>query len=87
MIKYEYNTLVLDSSHNKHDQKAINDFVEQAVQRERERILDEINKLEQLSEKTRTPLFQDTIFERLRQVLGATAQHPPRRFKDSSNGE
>ena len=87
MIKYEYNTLVLDSSHNKHDQRAINDFVEQAVQRERERILDEIDKLEQLSEKTRTPLFQDTIFEKLRQVLGVKSQHPPRQFRDSTNGE
>lgn len=87
MIKYEYNTLVLDSSHNKHDQKAINDFVEQAVQRERERILDEINKLEQLSEKTRTPLYQDTIFERLRRVLGGRQQHPPRQFRDGANGE
>lgn len=87
MIKYEYNTLVLDSSHDKHDQKAINDFVEQAVQQERERILDEINKLEHLSEKTRTPLFQDTIFEKLRQVLDLTAQHPPRQFRDGSNGE
>ena len=87
MIKYEYNTLVLDSSHNKHDQRAINDFVEQAVQKERERILNEIDKLEQLSHTTRTPLFQDTIFERLRQVLGGRQQHPPRQFRDTSNGE
>lgn len=87
MIKYEYNTLVLDSSHTKFDQKAVNDFVEYVTQRERERILNEINKLEELSHSTRTPLFQDTIFERLRQVLGVTAQHPPRQFRDSSNGE
>jgi hypothetical protein len=87
MIKYEYNTLVLDSSHNKHDQKAINDFVEQAVKIERERILNEIDKLEELSHSTRTPLFQDTIFERLRKVLGGTRQHPPRHFRDGSNGE
>ena len=87
MIKYEYNTLVLDSSHNKHDQKAVNEFVEYVAQRERERILNEINKLEELSHSTRTPLFQDTIFERLRQVLGGRQQHPPRQFRDSSNGE
>ncbi len=87
MIKYEYNTLVLDSSHNKQDQKAINDFVEQAIQREREHILNEIDKLEKLSHSTRTPLFQDTIFEKLRQALGIKGQHPPLQFRDRSNGE
>lgn len=87
MIKYEYETLVLDSSHTKQDQKAVNQFVEQAVQRERERILNEINMLEQISHSTRTPLYQDTIFEKLRQVLGVKSQHPPRQFRDSSNGE
>jgi hypothetical protein len=39
MIKYEYNTLVLDASHTKDDQKAVNDFVEYVTLRERERVL------------------------------------------------
>jgi hypothetical protein len=32
MIKFEHNTLVLDASHTKEDQKAINDFVEYKLQ-------------------------------------------------------
>jgi hypothetical protein len=31
MIKYEHNSLVLDSSHTKEDQDAINDFVKNKV--------------------------------------------------------
>ena len=87
MIKYEYETLVLDSSHTKQDQNAVNKFVEKAVQKERERILNEINKLEEISHATRTPLYQDTIFEKLRQVLGVKSQHPPRQFRDKASGE
>ena len=57
MIKYEHNTLVLDSSHNKHDQKAINDFLEYAVANERNRILRELKELEKRLDDTRTPLY------------------------------
>jgi hypothetical protein len=28
MIKFEHNSLVLDSSHSKEDQEAVNDFIE-----------------------------------------------------------
>lgn len=42
MIKYEFDTLVLDSSHTKEDQKAIDLFVEQKVNQERTRILQEL---------------------------------------------
>lgn len=38
MIKYEFGTLVLDSSHSKSDQAAIDAFVSQAVDTERSRI-------------------------------------------------
>jgi hypothetical protein len=31
MIKFEHNTLVLDQSHTKADQQAINDFVEYKI--------------------------------------------------------
>jgi hypothetical protein len=85
MIKYEYNTLVLDSGHTKDDQKAVNEFIEYITIKERERILDEIDKLEQNSHKTRTPLYQDTIFSALRQLLNP--QHPPLKFRDKSSGE
>lgn len=42
MIKYEFDTLVLDSSHNKEDQKAIDLFVEAKLNHERSRILQEL---------------------------------------------
>lgn len=42
MIKYEFDTLVLDSSHTKEDQKAIDAFVAAQVSKERQRILDEL---------------------------------------------
>lgn len=32
MIKFEHNSLVLDPSHTKEDQKAVNDFVEYKMQ-------------------------------------------------------
>lgn len=32
MIKFEHNTLVLDASHTKEDQKAVNDFIEYKIQ-------------------------------------------------------
>jgi hypothetical protein len=39
MIKFEHNSLVLDSSHSKEDQKAVNDFIEYKIQQEREQLL------------------------------------------------
>lgn len=42
MIKYEFDTLVLDSSHTKQDQKAIDAFVDSRIDKERQRILQEL---------------------------------------------
>lgn len=42
MVEYEHNTLVLDSSHSKEDQEAINKFIEQKIIEERERIFREL---------------------------------------------
>jgi hypothetical protein len=39
MIKFEHNSLVLDSSHSKEDQKAINDFIEYKIQEELEQFV------------------------------------------------
>jgi hypothetical protein len=39
MIKFEHNSLVLDSSHSKEDQKAVNDFIEYKIQQEKEQLL------------------------------------------------
>lgn len=38
MIKYEFETLVLDSGHNKKDQDAVNSFVANIIAKERGRI-------------------------------------------------
>lgn len=45
MINYEFNTLVLDSSHTKEDQAAIDRFVNQSVAKDRSRILEELYSL------------------------------------------
>lgn len=70
MIKYEYNTLVLDSSHSKQDQDAVNKFVEQVAKQERERILADLEKLEQRLDQTRTPVFDHkNMFEMVRKLV------------------
>lgn len=43
MIRYEFDTLVLDSSHTKQDQKAIDAFVDSKISSERSRILQELD--------------------------------------------
>lgn len=43
MIRYEFDTLVLDSSHTKQDQKAIDAFVDSKISSERTRILQELD--------------------------------------------
>lgn len=42
MIKYEYGMLVLDNSHTKQDQQAIDTFVDAQIRAERDRIHDEL---------------------------------------------
>ena len=39
MIKFEHNSLVLDSSHTKEDQKAINDLLEYKIKEELEQFV------------------------------------------------
>ena len=43
MIKFEHNSLVLDSSHSKEDQKAVNDFIEYKIQQEREQLVEKFS--------------------------------------------
>jgi len=70
MIKYEYNTLVLDATHNKQDQAAVNKFVEQVAIQERQRILTELEQLEQRLDQTRTPVFDHkNMFEMVRKLV------------------
>ena len=69
MIKIEHNTLVLDPSHTREDQKAINDFLEYKVQETRMEILKAVDELEAQSHKTRTPLYQETVFTKIREMI------------------
>lgn len=52
---------------------------------ERKRILESVKAIEDQSHATRTPLFQDTLFDLVKDVVMQI--HPPRRFRDISNGE
>lgn len=85
MIRYEYDMLVLDATLSKQDAAAITEFANATARKEKQRILDEINKLEEFSHKTRTPIFQETLFERVRDIVDR--RHPPRSFRDKANGE
>jgi len=63
MIKVEHNTLVLDPSHTRDDQKAINDFLEYKIEETKASLLKAVQEIEHQSHKTRTPIYQDTLFE------------------------
>jgi hypothetical protein len=63
MIRVEHNTLVLDTSHTRDDQKAINDFLEYKIQETKVSLLKAVQEIEEQSHKTRTPIYQDTLFE------------------------
>ena len=52
---------------------------------ERQRILQEVDEIEKQSHATRTPIFQDTLFQLVREAI--VRQHPPQRFRDTANGE
>jgi hypothetical protein len=43
MIKYEHKMLVLDSSHSNEDQAAVNSFIAQAIDAERDRIYNDLS--------------------------------------------
>ena len=69
MIKYEYGMLVLDPVVSKSDAKAINEFVANGIMQERERILLAIDSLEEQSHATKTPIYQETLFKRVREIV------------------
>ena len=52
---------------------------------ERQRILESVKAIEHQSHATRTPLFQDTLFELVKDAI--VEMHPPKRFRDIGNGE
>jgi len=55
------------------------------VMLERERILKAVVELEHTSHSTRTPIYQDTFFKYIKDVI--YEQHPPVHFRDTANGE
>lgn len=52
---------------------------------ERIRIWESIEKLYENSRNTRTPLYQDDMYNHLKNIVWEV--HPPRQFRDLSNGE
>lgn len=56
---------------------------------ERDRIMNGIQDIEDRSHATRTPLFQDTLLELVREVVleDTLEPFPPKRFRDIGNGE
>ena len=52
---------------------------------ERMRIWEGIERLYANSEKTRTPIYQDTMYDYMRKLVWEA--HPPMRFRDIANGE
>lgn len=59
--------------------------VDDAIQNERARIIEAINRIEETSHATRTPIYQDTFFEQVKAIVYDI--HPPYQFRDKSNGE
>lgn len=57
------------------------------IEDERTRIWQGIEKLYANSERTRTPIYQDTMYDYMRKLVWPAEQHPPTRFRDISNGE
>lgn len=55
------------------------------VKNERERIWEGIERLYANSEKTRTPIYQDTMYEYMKTLVWPS--HPPAHFRDIANGE
>lgn len=43
--------------------------VAEAIQKERERILKAVDEMEEVSHATRTPLYQETLLEKIREVV------------------
>jgi hypothetical protein len=65
MIKYEHKMLVLDSSHSREDQAAVDSFITQAIDAERDRIYND------LSNYTKYDSLSIAKF-RLRQIINQT---------------
>lgn len=57
MIKHEFDTLVLDSTHSKSDQDAINAFIHEQILLDRKRIVDELARFASNGMLT-IPIFQ-----------------------------
>lgn len=63
MINYEHDTLVLDSSHTKQDQKAINDFIAQKINQEKIYLYEELLKFNSQGYITMPKFKLDALFK------------------------
>ena len=63
MINYEHETLVLDSSHTKQDQKAINDFIEQRLSQEKSYLYQELLKFNSQGHISMPKFKLDALFK------------------------
>ena len=61
--------LVLNAAMSKADAKAINDFLEKVKQEEKQRILNEIDKVEAQSHATKTPIYQEALLSKIREIV------------------
>jgi hypothetical protein len=66
-------------------QKGYEEGLALGMQRARWNILEAVLEMEQLSHRTRTPIYQDTFFKKMKDLLAY--EHPPKHFRDASNGE
>ena len=57
------------------------------IHEERMRIWQGIQELYDNSHKSRTPIYQDTIYEYMRKLVWPAKIHPPLSFRDTANGE
>lgn len=64
-------------------------WIEYGKVSERDRIMNGINAIEDMSHATRTPLFQNTLFSLVREVIidSKADTFPPQRFRDIANAE
>jgi hypothetical protein len=63
----------------------LEELIRQVRQHEREGILEKVLAMEKLSHDTRTPIYQDTFFDKMKQIL--YADYSPQSSKDAPNEE
>lgn len=63
----------------------VQSFIQKGTISERQRILSALEEVEKRSHSTRTPIYQNKLFDIFRDIVNNT--HPPIHFRDIGNGE